>query len=219
MGGAGLENGYAKIALESVKKHLATPNGIILQQPAFQTYHLHLGEITSFPPGYKENAGIFEHNNTWIHIAETMLGHGNQAFEYYISICPANKEDQIDKYRGEPYIYCQMTAGPDAPTPGESKNSWLSGTAPWSFVVISQHILGIQPDHNGLRINPCIPSSWEKFSVRRKFREKTLNIKFYNKLGIQKGIKKISINGEELSDNLIPLDKMKDNNDVLVEMG
>ncbi|MBN1763895.1 MAG: hypothetical protein JW860_01450 [Sedimentisphaerales bacterium] len=219
MGGAGRENGYAQKALDSVKEHLATPNGIILQQPAFQEYQLHLGEITSFPPGYKENAGIFAHNNTWIQIAETMLGHGDQAFDYYLSICPSNKDEQIDIYRGEPYAYCQMIAGPDAPTPGECKNTWLTGTAAWSFVVISQYILGIQADHDGLRVDPCIPSGWKEFSVKRIFRSKTCNIKVMNKNGVQKGVKHIYLNGEELESNLIPLEKMKDTNDVLIEMG
>ena len=159
LGGVGLENGYAKKALDSVKKHLATPNGIILQQPAFQKYYVHLGEVSSYPPGYKENAGIFTHNNTWIQIAETMIGRGDQAMEYYKSICPPTKEDQIDIYRSEPYVYSQMTAGKDAPTPGEGKNSWLTGTVAWSFVALSQYILGIRPDFNGLIIDPCIPKA------------------------------------------------------------
>ncbi|MEI6339015.1 MAG: glycosyl transferase, partial [Verrucomicrobiota bacterium] len=131
LGGVGLDDGRALKALDSVGEHLATPDGIILQQPAFSTYHLELGEISSYPPGYKENAGIFTHNNTWIQIAETLVGRGDRAFEYYMSVCPSGKESQIDTFRCEPYVYNQMTAGRDALTPGEGKNSWLTGTASW----------------------------------------------------------------------------------------
>ena len=193
LGGVGLENGYAKKALDSVQKYLATPNGIILQQPAFQKYYVHLGEVSSYPPGYKENAGIFTHNNTWIQIAETILGRGDRAMEYYMSICPPTKEEQIDIYRSEPYVYSQMTAGRDAPTPGEGKNSWLTGTVAWSFVTLSQYIFGIRPDFNGLIVDPCIPTSWKKFSVVRKFRNSTYNITVTNPKNISKGIKKLSV--------------------------
>lgn len=205
LGGLGLENGYALKALDSVKKHLATPNGIILQQPAFSKYYVHLGEVSSYPPGYKENAGIFTHNNTWIQIAETILGRGDQAMEYYKSICPPTKEEQIDIYRSEPYVYSQMTAGRDAPTPGEGKNSWLTGTVAWSFVTLSQHILGIKPDFDGLIIDPCIPSLWDKFNVTRKYRGSTYNITVSNPKHICKGIKKVLINGDEFTGNKIPV--------------
>ncbi len=205
LGGVGLENGYAKKALDSVQKYLATPNGIILQQPAFQKYYVHLGEVSSYPPGYKENAGIFTHNNTWIQIAETIIGRGDRAMEYYMSICPPTKEDQIDIYRSEPYVYSQMTAGRDAPTPGEGKNSWLTGTVAWSFVTLSQYILGIRPDYDGLIIDPCIPTSWKKFSVVRKFRNSTYNITVNNPKGISKGIKKLLLDGKPLSGNVIPV--------------
>ena len=205
LGGVGLENGYAKKALDSVQKYLATPNGIILQQPAFQKYHVHLGEVSSYPPGYKENAGIFTHNNTWIQIAETIIGRGDQAMEYYMSICPPTKEDQIDIYRSEPYVYSQMTAGRDAPTPGEGKNSWLTGTVAWSFVTLSQYILGIRPDYDGLIIDPCIPTSWKKFSVVRKFRNSTYNVTVSNPKNVSKGVKKLSLDGKPVSGNVIPV--------------
>jgi cellobiose phosphorylase len=168
LGGIGLEDGRAKQALDSVKERLATPNGVVLQQPAYSTYHLELGEISSYPPGYKENAGIFTHNNTWIQIAEAIVGRGDQAFAYYMSVCPSAKESQIETFRCEPYVYNQMTAGPDAVTPGEGKNSWLTGTASWCFVSISQYILGVQATPEGLRVNPCVPpascaeSGWGK---------------------------------------------------------
>jgi cellobiose phosphorylase len=184
---------------------LATPNGIILQQPAFQKYYVHLGEVSSYPPGYKENAGIFTHNNTWIQIAETIIGRGDRAMEYYMSICPPTKEDQIDIYRSEPYVYSQMTAGRDAPTPGEGKNSWLTGTVAWSFVTLSQYILGIRPDFDGLIVDPCIPTSWKKFSVVRKFRNSTYNITVNNPKNISKGVKKLLLDGKLLSSNVIPV--------------
>ena len=204
MGGVGLENGHAEKALESVRKHLATPNGIILQQPAFQEYHVHLGEVSSYPPGYKENAGIFTHNNTWIQIAETMVGRGDRAMEYYMSICPPTKEDQIDIYRSEPYVYSQMTAGRDAPTPGEGKNSWLTGTVAWSFVTLSQYILGIRPDYDGLIVDPCVPKAWKTFTVTRKFRDSVYEITVNNPKGVSKGIKFMKVDGTQVGGNKIP---------------
>lgn len=219
MGGVGLEDGKARLALDSVKKYLATPNGIVLQQPAYSTYQKHLGEITSYPPGYKENAGIFTHNNTWIQIAETMLGRGDQAMEYYLSVCPSTKEAQIDIYRCEPYVYAQMTAGPDAPTYGEAKNSWLTGTAAWSFVVISQYILGIQPTAEGLRIDPCVPRAWKEFSVQRWFRGKVYEIRVRNPEGICKGVRRIVADGKELEGNVIPVKWGGKRVRVEVEMG
>jgi cellobiose phosphorylase len=219
LGGVGLENGYAKKALDSVKKHLATSDGIILQQPAFQKYYVHLGEVSSYPPGYKENAGIFTHNNTWIQIAETILGRGDRAMEYYKSICPPTKEDQIDIYRTEPYVYSQMTAGRDAPTPGEGKNSWLTGTVAWSFVALSQYILGIRPDFDGLRIDPCIPKGWKQFTVIRKFRTSTYKITINNPNNVNKGVKSLTLDGKLIGFNLLPdLNDGKEHT-VVVELG
>lgn len=216
LGGAGLENGYALKALNSVKKHLATPNGIVLQQPAFSKYYVHLGEVSSYPPGYKENAGIFTHNNTWIQIAETMIGRGEQAMEYYKSICPPTKEKQIDIYRSEPYVYSQMTAGKDAPTYGEGKNSWLTGTVAWSFVTLSQYILGIRPDFDGLVIDPCVPKDWKEFSVKRKFRGSMYKIVIKNPKGINKGVKNVTLDGKVISGNKIPL--LNDGEEHIVEV-
>ena len=219
LGGVGMENGFAQKALDSVQKYLATSNGIILQQPAFSKYYVNLGEVSSYPPGYKENAGIFTHNNTWIQIAETIMGRGNQAMEYYKSICPSNKEDQIDIYRTEPYVYCQMTAGPDAPTPGEGKNSWLTGTAAWSFVALSQFILGIRPDYDGLIVDPCIPNDWEKYSVVRKFRNSTYRITVNNPGKINKGVKKLMLDGNPVKGNKIPVTDDRKDHYVEVEIG
>jgi len=211
LGGVGIEEGLAKKALDSVKKYLATEDGIILQQPAYSTYHLELGEISSYPPGYKENAGIFTHNNTWIQIAETIVGRGDLAFEYYMSVCPSAKEKKIDTYRCEPYVYSQMTAGRDAMTPGEAKNSFLTGTASWSFVAASQYILGIRPEFNGLRIDPCIPKKWKSFKITRTFRNKIFYIHVKNPNGLSKGIKELTVNGKKIDGNLISLDIINTN--------
>jgi cellobiose phosphorylase len=198
LGGAGADNGRAAKAMQSVEKHLYTKNGAVLQQPAYSEYHLNLGEVTSFPPGVKENAGIFCHNNTWIHLAWCVLGDGDRALEYYLSICPSAKQDQIDVYRGEPYVYAQMIAGKDAPCFGEAKNTWLTGTAAWAFVSLSQGILGIKPDHRGLRVDPCIPRSWPGFTATRKFRGDTYRITVKNPDGVCKGVKSTLLDGHPL---------------------
>jgi cellobiose phosphorylase len=219
LGNAGLENGYAKKALDSVYEKLYTPNGIVLQQPAYQSYYEHLGEVSSYPPGYKENAGIFTHNNTWIQIAETMIGRGERAMDYYKSICPPSKEEQIETYRSEPYVYSQMTSGKDAPVQGEGKNSWLTGTAAWSFVAISQHILGVRPDYDGLIVDPCIPSDWNGFNVIRKFREDIFEIEITNPNKVCKGVEKIIVDGKEIEGNKIPLFNDKKSHKVEVVLG
>lgn len=210
MGGIGIENGMAEKALNSVGDLLATKNGIMLQQPAYKNYHVHLGEISSYPPGYKENAGIFTHNNTWIQIAETILGRGDIAMKYYKAICPPTKEDQIEIYRAEPYVYSQMTSGNDAATTGEGKNSWLTGTATWSFVTLANYILGIKPDYDGLIIDPCIPKEWKEFNVSRKFRNCNYNIKIENPKNLNKGKLEIYLNDEKISGNKIPICKDQD---------
>jgi len=165
MAGIGDEKGWPQKTLNSVKKYLDCEYGIVLNNPAYTEYDLSKGEITSYPEGYKENAGIFCHNNPWIVIGETTAGNGDRAFEYYSKICPSYLEEISDLHRTEPYVYAQMIAGKDAWKPGEAKNSWLTGTAAWNFFAISQHILGIQPGYDGLIVNPCIPKDWEGFSV------------------------------------------------------
>jgi len=176
LAGIGLNDGRAAQALESVRKHLATPHGIVLQQPAYSRYHLNLGEISSYPPGYKENAGIFCHNNPWVIIAETMLGNGDAAHDYYARINPSAREQISDLHRCEPYVYAQMIAGRDAPTHGEAKNSWLTGTAAWNYYAITQWILGIRPALDGLEISPCVPKAWPGFKATRKYRGVTYHI-------------------------------------------
>lgn len=175
MAGIGGEE-YAEQSLESVHQHLATPHGITLHQPAYSQYYVHLGEISSYPPGYKENAGIFCHTNPWIMIAEAKLGHGDRAHDYYQRINPSAREGISDVHRCEPYVYAQMIAGRDAPTYGEAKNSWLTGTAAWNYVAITQWILGIRPTLNGLQIAPVIPSDWPGFTATRIFHGVTYRI-------------------------------------------
>jgi cellobiose phosphorylase len=205
MAGVGLDDGKAKQALESVKKYLDCDYGIVLNNPAFTKYYINMGEISTYPQGYKENAGIFCHNNPWIIISETMVGNGNRAFEYYKKITPSYLEEISDLHKTEAYVYPQMIAGKDAFVPGESKNSWLSGTASWTFYTVSQYILGIQPQYNGLKIDPCIPSDWKGFEINRKFRNAVYKIKVSNPKNVSKGIQKLIINGKEIKGNLIPV--------------
>jgi cellobiose phosphorylase len=183
---------------------LATPHGIILQQPAFSRYYLEYGEISSYPPGYKENAGIFCHTNPWIMIAEAMNGSGERAFDYYLRINPSAREAISDLHRCEPYVYAQMIAGRDAPTHGEAKNSWLSGTAAWNYVAITQWILGIRPSLNGLQIAPVIPQTTGKgFSAQRIYRGVTYDIRV-TRSGPGNRVR-ITANGEELKGTVLPL--------------
>lgn len=176
MAGIGKETGQAAMAMESVHARLETKYGVKLNDPPFVRYHLELGEISSYPPGVKENAGIFCHNNPWITCAEAELGHGNEAWELYRKICPAYLEDISDIHRTEPYVYSQMIAGVDSPRFGEAKNSWLTGTSAWTFLSISQAILGIKPDYDGLRIEPCLPDCIDGYTVHRFFRGTMLDI-------------------------------------------
>jgi len=176
MASIGLEDGRARRALESVREHLSTPHGILLHQPAYTRYHVHLGEISSYPPGYKENGSVFCHTNPWVMIAETVVGNGDQAYDYYRRINPSVREAISEVHRCEPYVYAQMIAGRDAPTFGEAKNSWLTGTAAWNYVAVTQHILGIRPTFGGLRVAPVIPRGWMGFTARRVFRGVTYHI-------------------------------------------
>ena len=205
MAGIGLEDGMVQKSLASVKQWLDTPYGIVLQQPAFTKYYIEYGEISTYPAGYKENAGIFCHNNPWIMITETLVGNGDQAFEYYRKITPAFLEEISDLHKVEPYVYAQMIAGKDAYKPGEAKNSWLTGTAAWNFAAITQYILGIKPDYNGLSVNPCIPKNWNGFKVSRKFRGATYHITVSNPNHVSKGIKSVTLNGEAVEGNVLPI--------------
>ncbi len=176
MAGIGKEEGLTIKALGSSHRYLDTKYGMVLNWPAYSRYRLELGEISSYPQGYKENGGIFCHNNTWIICAEALNNRKDQAFETYKKITPAYLEDQSDIHRTEPYVYAQMIAGKEAKRFGEAKNSWLTGTASWSYVAITQYILGIHPDFDGLRINPVVPDSLSSFYIKRRFRSVTYHI-------------------------------------------
>ncbi|WP_334073050.1 MULTISPECIES: GH36-type glycosyl hydrolase domain-containing protein [Paenibacillus] len=203
MAGIGVEEGLADQAMTSVKERLDTKYGIVLQQPPYSKYYLNLGEISTYPPGYKENAGIFCHNNPWIMIAETVLGHGDRAFEVYSKIAPAYLEDISEIHRMEPYVYSQMIAGKDAVRHGEAKNSWLTGTAAWNYVAITQAILGIQPDFRGLKVEPCIPAAWDEFEITRVFRGDIFVIKVLNPGRVSKGVKSMTVDGQAVEGNII----------------
>ncbi len=203
MAGIGKETGEAAQALKSVEDRLDSKFGIVLLQPAYTKYYLNLGEISSYPPGYKENAGIFCHNNPWITCAEAVLGRGARAFETYRKICPAYLEAVSEVHRTEPYVYSQMVAGKDAPTFGEAKNSWLTGTAAWTFVSISQAILGVQPELDGLRIDPCIPPEWARLTLTRRFRGAQYCITVENPGGAEHGVQELYVNGVRQDGNLI----------------
>ena len=204
MAGIGLEEGLVKKALDSVKERLDCEHGIVLNNPPFTKYVVEYGEISSYPAGYKENAGIFCHNNPWVIIGETVLGRGDYAWEYFRKICPSYTEEHSALHKVEPYVYSQMIAGKDASKPGEAKNSWLTGTAAWNYYAITQFILGIKPAYDGLQINPCIPSEWKEFTVKRVFRGAQYDIVVKNPQGINKGIKQITVDGKVISGNVVP---------------
>ncbi len=219
LAGVGVKEGLAKKALDSVKEKLDTRYGIMLLQPAYTGYHLELGEVSSYPPGYKENAGIFCHNNPWVSIAETVIGRGNRAFEIYRKTCPSYLEDISEVHRTEPYVYSQMIAGADAKFHGEAKNSWLTGTAAWTFVNISQYILGVYPTHYGLSINPCLPDGFGDFTITRKYRGADYHITVKNPNNVEKGILEMTVDHEKIEGNIIPYTENKKEYFVTVVMG
>ena len=202
MAGIGLEDGMVDRALDSCKKYLDSPHGMVLNHPAFTRYYVEMGEISSYPAGYKENAGIFCHNNPWVIIGETVARRGNDAWEHYTKICPAWIEDQ-QLHKVEPYVYCQMVAGKDAAKPGEGKNSWLTGTAAWNWITITQYILGIKPTYGGIEIDPCIPSTLKEYTVHRELRDATFDITVKNPNGKQSGVSRIVLDGSPIEGNVI----------------
>ncbi|WP_124101065.1 glycosyl transferase [Ruminococcus sp. Marseille-P6503] len=219
MGGLGRDSGKDILTLNSVKKYLDSKYGLVLNNPAFTRYYKEYGEISTYPAGYKENAGIFCHNNAWIICAEAAIGRGDQAFEYYSKIAPAYLEDISDLHRTEPYVYAQMIAGKDAGRHGEAKNSWLTGTAAWNFVAISQFILGCIPDYDGLKIDPSIPESWDGFKLVRKYRGNTYSITVKNPDHISKGIRSVTVDGVKINGNILPVFEKGTAHEVEVIMG
>lgn len=219
MGGCGIEDGKAIEALDSVDERLGTKYGLVLNNPAFTRYVVEYGEISTYPAGYKENAGIFCHNNAWIMCAEAVVGRGDKAFDYYTRIAPAYLEDISEIHRLEPYVYPQMAAGKDARRFGEAKNSWLTGTASWNFVAISQFILGIQPDFDGLMINPAIPQEWDGYKVTREFRGDVFEVEVKNPNHVSKGVKSLVVDGKEVEGNVIPMFNDGKKHTVVATMG
>ncbi len=205
LSGIGVDNGMAAKALSSVNQRLATGHGIMLLQPAYSRYHVELGEISSYPPGYKENASVFCHVNPWVMIAETMLGNGDAAFGYYKCINPSAREEISDVHRCEPYVYAQMIAGKDAPAHGEAKNSWLTGTAAWNLVAITQWILGIRPELDGLRVDPVLPAEWPGFTATRRFRGATYDISVRNPDHVNGRAIRVRVDGQRIDGTLVPL--------------
>ncbi len=208
MAGLGVDDGRAIQALDSAAEHLDSEHGMVLVQPAYTRFDPKLGEISTYPPGYKENAGIFCHNNPWVIIAETIMGRGDRAFDLYRKIAPAYREEISEIHRMEPYVFAQMIAGKDAPRHGEAKNSWLTGCAAWTYIAATQYILGIRPEYDGLRVDPCIPSDWKQFTVTRRFRNCEITIEVDNSSSIMKGVNRLEIDGKAIDGNLIPADAL-----------
>ncbi len=200
----GKDEGADIKTLNSIDKYLNTKYGLVLNNPAFTKYYIQYGEISTYPGGYKENAGIFTHNNAWIICAEAYAGRGDKAFEYYSKIAPAFNEDISELHKTEPYVYGQMIAGKDASRFGEGKNSWLTGTAAWNMVAISQYILGVQPVFDGLKVDPSIPHEWDGFTAVRKFRGATFNITVKNPEHVCKGVKSMTVDGNAIEGTVIP---------------
>ena len=211
MAGIGLDDGKAQQALKSVKDRLTCDWGTAILAPAYSTYRIELGEISSYPRGYKENGGIFCHNNPWISIANALAGNDNEAFAVYQRNCPAYVEDKSDVRKVEPYVYCQMVAGPEAATPGEGKNSWLTGTAAWTFVDVSQYLLGVRPTLDGLAIEPHLPERFTELVVTRVFRGTTYRIHMK-----RTGERTVSVDGKQLNGNVVPV--QESNSSVEVEV-
>ncbi len=220
LAGVGVDNGLAEKALDSVKEKLDTKYGIVILQPPYTSYRLNLGEISSYPPGYKENAGIFCHNNPWVSCAETVIGRGDRAFEIYKKTCPAYLEEISEIHATEPYVYSQMIAGKDAKFFGQAKNSWLTGTAAWTFTNVSQYILGVYPTLNGLSVDPCVPKGFGDFTMTREYRGVKYNITVKNPNNVEKGVASLEVDGQTLTGTtVIPFDASKKNVDVVINMG
>ena len=220
LAGVGVDNGLAEKALNSVKEKLDTKYGIVILQPPYTSYRLNLGEISSYPPGYKENAGIFCHNNPWVSCAETVIGRGDRAFEIYKKTCPAYLEEISEIHATEPYVYSQMIAGKDAKFFGQAKNSWLTGTAAWTFTNVSQYILGVYPTLNGLSVDPCVPKGFGDFTMTREYRGVKYNITVKNPNNVEKGVASLEVDGQTLTGTtVIPFDASKKNVDVVINMG
>jgi cellobiose phosphorylase len=209
----------AKSALEAVYRRLNTRYGIKLSTPGYDGFDPAKGGITTYPPGAKENSGIFLHTNPWVIIAETILGHGDRAFEYYDQINPAARNDALDQFECEPYVYPQNILSDEHPQFGLARNSWLSGTASWAYQAGTQYILGVRPTLDGLEIDPCVPSKWDGFKVTRKFRNAIYQIEVKNPEHVRRGVKLVEVDGGEIAGNVVPILKDGQTHQVKVIMG
>ena len=217
MAAIGLDEGLCDKAIDSVERMMDCEHGIVLNNPAYTTYHVEMGEISSYPEGYKENAGIFCHNNPWVIIGMTVAGRGNEAWEHYTKILPSYVEEKYQTlHKVEPYVNCQMVAGKDAFKPGEGKNSWLTGTAAWMWLTVSQYILGIQPDYEGLAVRPCLPSTAREYTVRRRFRDAEYTITVKNPEGRQTGVTSMTVDGNPVNGSIIPYSEGKHTVEVIM---
>ena len=206
---------FGKKALDSVEKYLTNDYGVEILHPCYKDYHIELGEVSSYPMGYKENGSVFCHNNPWIVIANTVIGNNERAFDIYKRNCPAYLEDVSEIHKTEPYCYSQTIAGRDAKNYGEAKNSWLTGTASWTMFAASQAILGIMPDYDGLKIDPHLPKEIKHAEVRRVYRGITYNITINN---TGKGKYSMVVNGKPVEGKIIPFDKTQNQLIVVIDL-
>jgi cellobiose phosphorylase len=200
----------AKSALAAMKRELATPYGLMLSAPPFEKTPRHIMDGVVYNKGIKENAGIFNHPQAWAVMAECLRGNGDQAYEYYRAYMPSAYNTRAELREIEPYVHSQTTYASVNPHAGKSRVPWLTGTASWSLFVAVQSILGIVPELDGLRIDPCIPRSWPGFQVERQFRGKKLSISVENPKGLSKGVKRLKVDGKEIAGNLLPLSALRD---------
>ena len=205
----------AQKCMQTVKEKLATPYGLMLCMPPFVNTSVDVMRAVVFNPGIKENAGIFNHTQGWGIIAETMLGNGNRAYEYCKAALPAAYNDKAEIRQSEPYVQGQTTYSIFSPRAGNTRVSWLSGAATWSYYSLTQYILGIRPQYEGMMIDPCIPEKWDGFTVQRRFRGKILNITVQNPKHACKGVSSLTVNGKKIDGNVIPAEMLKDTNDIV----
>ena len=204
----------ARLSMQTVKEQLATPYGLMLSAPPFRKTSVEVMRAVVFNSGIKENAGIFNHTQGWGIMAECMLGDGDQAWEYLRAAMPAAYNEKAEIRQSEPYVQGQATYSSFSPRAGNTRTSWLTGAAAWFYHSATQYVLGVQPEVNGLRIDPCIPSKWDGFSVKRILRGKEINITVHNPEHLCKGVKRLTLNGKEITGNLIPVEQMVKQNQV-----
>ena len=210
----------ARAAMDSVGTHLATEHGVELCHPPHTRSMPGIGlSLLVFPPGHKENGGIFCHANSWAIVAEGMLGRGRRAYDYYRSYLPARYEDAAEVHQTEPYVYAQFTHGSSSPRFGQSRNAWLTGTASWTYTAVTQYLLGVQPVLAGLRICPAIPPSWDGFEVRRRFRGATVTVRVSNPDHVESGVRSLAVDGVAVAGDVAPAALLREGAVVEVVLG